>query len=394
MASMAYLSTLLLLLGLACSAAAAGYSALNAIALGVWRLPQRTPPDTALPPVTLLKPLCGAEPGLYEDLRSFCRQDYPDYQIVFGIRDASDPACAIARRLAAEFPSLPISVVVDSKLHGSNWKVSNLINMLPHALHDFLVMADSDACVEADYLRLVTPPLSDSRIGLVTCLYRGIPTPGMWSRIGAMYINEWYVPSVLLAWLFGYQGYVSGQTICIRRATLRAIGGFEMLADQLADDHRLGTLVRALGLRIVLSRHVVSGKHHEPSLGSVVRHEVRWMRTLRVLQPRCFLGLFLTFSLPLAVLGLVLTAAVSGHTALVSTSRLLFAVTVLLRLVVHVGHRVPVRGPLLSDLWLLPLRDVLLGWVWLQCFFTSTVTWRGNDFSVDANGVMHRLSRS
>jgi ceramide glucosyltransferase len=207
-----------------------------------------------------------------------------------------------------------------------------------------------------------------------------------------MYINEWYVPSILLAWLFGYEGYVSGQTICIRRDTLRAVGGLEALADQLADDHRLGNAVQALGLRIVLSRHVVTGKHHEPSLDSVVRHEVRWMRTLRVLQPRCFLGLFLTFSLPLAVLGLILTSACSGHPTLLFMSRVLFAVTVSLRLMVHVGHRLPGRGPLLSDLWLLPLRDALLGWVWLQCFFTSTVTWRGNAFSVDANGIMHRLS--
>ncbi len=389
-------SFLVALLGLACLSAAAVYSVLIGIALIVWRLPQRRPRGTHLPPVTILKPLCGAEPGLYEDLKSFCRQDYPEYQIVFGIRDESDPACQVARRLAAEFPALPITVVVDPELHGSNGKISNLINMLTRADHDLLVMADSDACVDSDYLRVVTPPLQDPRIGLVTCIYRGVPTQGMWSRIGAMYINEWYVPSVLLAWLFGHQGYVSGQTICIRRETLNALGGLPMLADQLADDNRLGALVRELGLRIELSRYVVTGEHHEPSLDSVTRHEVRWMRTLRVLQPQAFRGLFLTFSLPLAVLGLILVAADSAHPALIPPARAFFAVTCAVRLMVHMGHRLPGRrplgrAPLLADLWLLPLRDLLLGWVWLLCFFTSTITWRGSHFNVDANGVMHRL---
>ncbi len=386
------IASLVTVLGCACLLAGAAYAALNCIALLVWRVPRFTHPETELPPVTILKPLCGAEPGLYEDLRSFCRQDYPQYQIVFGIRDAADPACAVARQLALEFPALPIAVVVDSKLHGSNCKVSNLINMLAHATHDLLVMADSDACVGPNYLRAVTAPLRDAGVGLVTCIYRGTPTPGIWSRLGAMYINEWFVPSILLAWLFGHQGYVSGQTICIRRETLSALGGLPMLADQLADDYRLGALVRRLGLRIQLSHYVVAVEHHEPSLNSVTRHEVRWMRTLRVLKPNSFRWLFLTFTVPLGVLGLALIAAGSSPPALTLAARVLFAVIAILRVVMHLGPRIPARSPLFADLWLLPVRDALLFWVWLRCFFTSRVTWRGNDFNVDADGVMHRLS--
>jgi ceramide glucosyltransferase len=378
--------------GMACLLAAAAYAALNCIALLVWRMPRRTHQGTVLPPVTILKPLCGAEPGLYEDLRSFCRQDYPHYQIVFGIRDEADPACAVARQLALEFPALPIDVVVDSRLHGSNCKISNLINMLAYARHDLLVMADSDACVGSNYLRIVTSPLGDARVGLVTCIYRGTPTPGIWSRLGAMYINEWYVPSILLAWLFGHEGYVSGQTICIRRETLSALGGLPMLADQLADDYRLGALVRGLGLKIQLSRYVVAVEHHEPSLNAITRHELRWMRTLRALKPNSFRWLFLTFTVPLGVLGLSLIAAVPAPPAVTLASRTLFAVIAILRVVVHLGPRVPERSSLFADLWLLPVRDVLLFWVWLRCFFTSTVTWRGNDFNVDRDGVMHRLS--
>ena len=389
---MAVVSPLILFLGFSCLSAAVLYAILNCVAQLVWRLPKGAQAGRHLPPVTILKPLCGAEPGLYEDLRSFCRQDYPQYQIVFGIRDDNDPACAVARQLAAEFPGLPITVVVKPQTYGCNLKVSNLINMLPHAEHEILVMADSDGLVGPTYLRTVVPSLLDRRVGLVTCIYRGMPTPGIWSRIGAMYINDWYVPSILLAWLFGYQGYVSGQTVCIRQETLRALGGLATLANHLADDNRLGMLVRRLGLKIRLSRYVVTGEHHEPSLGGVVRHELRWMHTLRVLRPRSFRWLFLTFSMPLGVAGLALMLAVGPTPAQWAMERDLFVTTLILRLFGHLAHRVPGRRHVLADVWLLPVRDVLLCWVWLRCFFISTVTWRGRDFNVDSEGVMHRVS--
>ena len=386
---MSVVQPLVALAGFLCLAASAVYSALNLLAMLVWRLTRRADARVELPPVTILKPLCGAEPGLYEDLRSFCRQKYPEYQVIFGIRDETDPAALVANQLAAEFPELGITVVVDSQLHGSNWKVSNLINMLPHARHDLLVMADSDACVGSNYLKTVTAPLRDRRVGLVTCIYRGAPTGGVWSRLGAMYINEWYVPSILLAWLFGHQGYVSGQTVSMRRDTLHAIGGLAALANHLADDYRLGALVREQGLKIVLSPYIVTGEHHEPSLDSVTRHEVRWMRTLRVLRPRSFRWLFLTFSLPLGIVGMLL-ASMQPAAAVAAWSLLM--TSAVLRLLLHLMHRLRGERPLLADLWLVPVRDLLICWVWLQCFFTSRITWRGNDFNVDSDGVMHRLS--
>jgi ceramide glucosyltransferase len=368
---------------------AAGYAVVTVIAVLVWRLQHKPVDSRPRPPVTLLKPLCGAEPGLYEHLRSFCLQDYPEYQIVFGVRDAADPACAVAKRLAAEFPSMPIELVIDSQLHGSNWKISNLINMLPYARHDMLVMADSDAFVGADYLATVTAPLLNQEIGLVTCIYRGAPTSGIWSRLGAMYINEWYLPSVLLAWLFGHEGYVSGQTACMRRETLQAIGGLGGLANQLADDHRLGQLVRGLGLRIVLSPYVVDGEHHEPNFESLTRHELRWMRTLRVLRPHSFRFIFVGFSLPLAASGI---AALTVASSLSAPACALFGITVLARLVLHFMHRLrDARSPV-SDLWLLPARDLLIFWVWCRSFSSSHVTWRGNEFDVGADGVMRPLS--
>ena len=377
------------IIGLASLAVAASYAILTLVAALVWQIRRASTHSLRLPPVTVLKPLCGAEPGLYEHLRSFCRQDYSEFQIVFGVRDLADPALSVVERLVAEFPSLPIDIVVNPQQHGSNCKTSNLINMITQARHDVLVMADSDTFVGPDYLTTVTAPLLDHKVGLVSCLYQDMPTQGIWSRLGAMYINEWYMPAVLLARLFGYQGYASGQTLCLRRDTLQAIGGLGAIANHLADDYRLGELVRGLGLRIVLSTNVVKAQHHEPDLDSLTRHELRWMRTIRVLRPRSFRMMFLTFSLPLAIFGIVLTAVESS---LSTTAWVLFLTTAVARLALHILHRLRGDRPLLSDFWLLPARDLLTCWVWCQSFFASGVTWRGNEFDVDADGVMRRQS--
>jgi ceramide glucosyltransferase len=376
------------LAGLAVLGIAAGYSLLLLVAVFAWRRTKPLAGKGPLPPVSILKPLCGAEPGLYEHLRGFCVQDYPEYQIVFGVRDATDPACAVVQTLAAEFPSRDIELVVNPILHGGNLKISNLINILARARHDLLVMADSDAYVGPDYLAAVTAPLLEPSVGLVTCPYHGVPTAGIWSRLGAMYINEWYVPSVLLAWLFGYQGYVSGQTMCMRRDTLEAIGGLQAIANHLADDHRIGELVTGRGLHIILCPYLVEGVHHEQSFHSLMRHEMRWMRTIRILRPMSFRFIFLSFSVPVASCGVALAVWGGRHTTLAWT---LFALTAAMRLALHYLplQRRPVR---LGDTWLVPMRDLLLCWVWWRSFSTSRVLWRGHEFDVDADGHMRRLS--
>jgi ceramide glucosyltransferase len=386
---MQFLHPLAAVIGFISLSVAASYSLLTLVAVlaWAWRRPPRT--SAQRPPVTLLKPLCGAEPGLYEHLRGFCQQDYPEYQIIFGVRDPADPARAVVERLIAEFPSLPIDVVVNPQQHGSNYKISNLINMLKVARYEMLVMADSDAFVGSDYLATVAAPLLNPKVGLVTCAYRGVPTQSVWSRLGAMYINEWYVPSILLAWLFGYEGYVSGQTMCVRQDTLRAIGGLRAIADHLADDHRLGELVRGLGLRIVLSPYVVEGEHHEQDLKSLTRHELRWMRTIHILRPRSFRMIFLTFTFPLAVFGMLLGFA-AGSLSIAAWA--LFGITAIVRLALHFVPRLRSDRRLFADIWLLPVRDLLLCCVWFRSFFTSRVTWRGNEFDVDANGFMRRLT--
>jgi ceramide glucosyltransferase len=385
---MAAIHLLIGTLGVASLVLAAAYTLLALVAVLVWGRRKVTGAAVKLPAVTVLKPLCGAEPGLYENLRSFCRQDYPEYQIVFGLGDEADPALAVVARLVAEFPTLPIDVVIDPRQHGHNRKISGLINMLEHARHDVLVMADSDTSVGPDYLTSVTAPLLDRKVGLVTCLYHGEPTRPVWSRLGAMYINEWYMPSVLLAWLFGHENYVSGQTLCMRRETLQAIGGLLTIANHLADDYQLGQLVRSLGLRIVLSTYMLKAEHHEPTLESLMTHELRWMRTLSVLAPWSFRFIFFTFSLPLAVLGLLL---VVPETYFATIALPLFQVTVVARLALHLVHRLRDKRALFADLWLLPARDLLICWVWCRTFFTSRFTWRGSDFHVGADGIMRKI---
>jgi ceramide glucosyltransferase len=377
-------------LGVACLIAGCGYEVMALLAVMVWKLRGSGPvtvPATS-PAVTLLKPLCGAEERLYENLRSFFLQNYREFQIVFGVRDAADPAIAIVERLVKEFPNVATKLVINAQQHGSNRKVSNLINMLPYARHDVLAIVDSDAHVDETYLEKITAALAQDGVGLVTCTYRSVPAQGLWSRLGAMYINDWYIPSVLLAWLFGHRGFASGQTLCLHRNTLEAIGGLLPIANHLADDYELGERVRLMGLRAVLSDYVTRTEHYEPTLDHLLGHEIRWMRTIRALRPQGFRFLFVSFSLPLAFVGASLLLSVPS---LGTLSLTLFAVTVAARLGLYAAARWGDERLSLADLWLVPTRDMLLLWVWWRALRTSRVIWRGHEFSVDAQGVMRGL---
>ena len=388
---------LLPVIGFVALFATAAYGALSLTAMLWWRWQAPIDAPGLREPVTVLKPLCGAEPGLIDQLRSFCEQDYPRYEIVFGIRDPADPARLVVEQLAAEFPGLPLTLVCDSRQHGNNLKVSNLLNMLRRARHDILLISDSDARVGADYLSRVTAPLSDPGIGLVTSLYRAASGTDLWSRLITMYINEWYAPSVLLARMFGHRGYASGQTLCLRRRTLEHCGGLEALTDHLAEDHELGARVRRLGLQIVITPYPVTCQQHEATFQSLCQHELRWLRTLRVLAPGSFRWIFVTFCLPLGLAGLLLclgTDKVMGAPGSMAsrTATALFAVILANRLAVHLLHRPGRLHRNLGDLWLLPVRDLLLLWEWTRVFANGRVVWRGREFRVDRSGLLHEMS--
>jgi ceramide glucosyltransferase len=363
--------------GTALAAAVATYTVLAAYAARS-RLKPYLPAPSLAPAVTVLKPLCGAEHELYECLRSFCDQDYPRLQIVFGVSDPDDPAIGVVFRLMREFPHVDMDMAVDHRQHGSSRKVSNLINMMPFARHELLVLSDSDVRVGRDYLARVVAPLADSGVGIVTCSYTGRPRGGFWSLLGALFIDDWFTPSVRVAAMFGSRSFAFGATIAIRRQVLRRIGGFASIANQLADDYRLGEMTRAIGLRTVLSDVVVETCVNESSLTELVRHELRWLRTIRIVRPLGYGLSFVTFGVPVAALGAVLAGC-----ALPAIT--LLAVTALARLVLHLR----VRGadlPPAHQLMMLPLRDVLSVALWMWGFATRRVQWRADSFHVARDG--------
>ena len=291
------------------------------------------------PAVSILKPLCGAEPETYACLRSFCDQAYPQFQIVFGVCDANDPVLGVVSRLQREFPQIDMAVAVDHSQHGSSRKVSNLINMLPLVRHEYLVVSDSDVRVDPDYLAQIIGPLLDDGVGIVTCAYRGYPRRGLWPLLGSMFINEWFLPSVRVAAMTGSRAFAFGATIALRRAVLERIGGFTAIANQLADDYRLGELTRRLGLRTVLSEVVVDTWVAEGSFGGLVRHELRWLRTIRALRPSAYCFCFITFGMPVAALGALLAGGAAPAVGMLW-------VTVFTRLTLHGALRrgVPACG--------------------------------------------------
>ncbi len=332
------------------------------------------------PAVSVLKPLHGAEPGLYENLLSFVDQDYPAMQIVFGVRNPDDGALPIARRIIAERPERDIALVIDSRVCGRNLKVANLVNMLPAARHDVLVFADSDMRVGRDYLATVTAPLRDPGIGLVTCLYKGWPTGGLWSRLGALHINFGFLPGALLGETLNAGGGCFGATIALRRGVLERVGGLAVVRDELADDHRIGTAVREAGFATALSPYLVETSVSEKNFKCLWRHELRWARTVRLMAPVGFAGSIVTHAVALSLIaallcGLSLTSL--GFLALSCALRWASAGAIAWTL------RLPAAG-----LWLLPLRDLLSFAVFVGSFCGRDVSWRDQLFHVEPSGII------
>jgi ceramide glucosyltransferase len=363
--------------GLALTACATAYAVVAWLA-GVAGRARKRPVYAGgeLPAVTVFKPLCGAEAETYECLRSFCDQDYARYEVIFGVADLHDPVVPMVERLQGEFPQRELKLVVDRRQHGSSRKVSNLINMMPVAQHEFFVISDSDVRVGRDYLSRVVAPLLGADVGIVTCPYRGIPRPGLWSLLGAQFINEWFMPSVRVAALSGSRSFAFGVTIAISRRTLARIGGFMAIVNQLADDYRLGELTRRLGLKTVLSDVWVDTSVAEGTLEALVRHELRWLRTIRAVRPVGYGLSFITFGVPVAALG----ALLSGGTP----SAAMLAVTVAARVCLHFNHRG--QGASLGQLCTLPIRDVLSLGLWIWSFATRRVHWRNDHFLVNRDG--------
>jgi ceramide glucosyltransferase len=375
--------------GIALAAIGALYATAAAVLLWRWReLPGSAASGSAAPAwqpaVSVLKPLCGAEPSLHECLRSVFRQSYPALQIVFGVRDPADPALGVVAQLRREFPARDVVVVVDARLHGDNPKTSNMINMLPQARHPVVLISDSDVRVGDGWLDAVMQALAPDDVGAVTCLYRARPRAGLWARLAALFINDWYFPAVLVSHALGDRSFGSGVTIALRRRTIEVIGGLEAIADHLADDWLLCDRVRAAGLRTVLSRVVVETEVGEARFAVHAARELRWMRTIRTIAPAGYAFLGLSISLPVALAGVALAGA--SPPALAAGALALAA-----RLAIHLEQRRRLGVSLRYDLPLIPLRDALLLAVWIAGFLGRSVSWRGRRYRVRSGGRLSPL---
>jgi ceramide glucosyltransferase len=348
--------------------------------------PTQSQPARFFPPVSILKPLKGIDPEIYESFRSHCLQDYPAYEIIFGISDPADPAVASVRRLQLEFPEHAIRLVVCPEKLGANLKVSNLEQMLPAGRYEYLIINDSDIRVEPDYLSRVMQPLSDPRVGMITCLYRGLAGATLGSRLEALGLSTDFCASVLVArQLEGGLRFGLGSTLAFRRADLERAGGFKPFVDFLADDYELGRRIANLGLQVQLSQVVVETHLPAYDLGGFWSHQLRWARGVRDARAGGYVGLVSTFGLMWALFALV--TARGAPWAWVA-----FGVVAMLRLAValSVSRSVLHDKHMLKNLWLLPIRDLIAVAVWIASFAGHTVVWRGDRFRLK-NGRLIRI---
>lgn len=373
------------------TAASAGYSLLCIWAAIRFRSGANisSPPATDLPPVSILKPLKGTDPEMYESFRSHCVQDYGKYEIVFGISNEEDPAAVLVEQLIRDFPELSIRLVRCEKKLGVNGKVSSLAQLASAAEYDFMLVNDSDIRVSRDYLRTVISDLQQANVGLVTCLYRGVAHRTTGSRLESLGISTDFAAGVLAAnTLEGGLHFGLGSTLAFRQQELEAIGGFEAIADYLADDYELGKRISQLGLKVALSRSVVETFLPAYGFSGFLSHQLRWARTIRASRPAGYAGLVLTYTLPWAILSVVL-----AHGAAWTWS--VFAVALALRFVMAALVGVSVLGDhnLPRLLWLLPLRDLLAPFIWLGGLFGRRIVWRGEKFEL-REGKLKRVAAS
>jgi len=335
-------------------------------------------PTQFVPPVSILKPLKGTDPEAYESFRSHCLQDYPEYEIIFGVSDPRDPAAELVERLKKEFPQRLIRLMFCPKNLGTNTKVSNLAQMLAVARYEYLIVNDSDIRVEPDYLRRVVAPLADPKVGMVTCLYRSVAGPTLGSRLESIGISTDFSAGVLAArQLERGIRFGLGSTLAFRRRDLESIGGFEALADYLADDYEIGSRIAARGLEVKLSEVVVETFLPPYTPREFVDHQLRWARSVRDSRPWGSVGLGLTFGLPWTLLALVFSLGAAWAWELLAA---VAAMRVAVALVI--GSLVLRDRQVLRWLGLLPLRDVVALLVWLASFTGHTVSWRGDSFEL------------
>jgi ceramide glucosyltransferase len=339
----------------------------------------RKPQPSFTPPVSILKPLRGVDPQMYESFRSHCDLEYPEYEIIFGVSEADDPAVDAVERLMREYPHCQIQLVVCPEVLGNNRKTSNLVQMLPLAKYDHILINDSDIYVTPDYLRRVMSPFARPQVGMVTCPYRGIAADTLGSKLESIGISTDFIAGVLAArQIEGGIHFALGSTLAISRSALEAIGGLEPLVDYLADDFELGYRVSRAGLQVVLTDVVVETHLPAYSFQGFFEHQLRWARSTRDSRRMGYVGLLLTFGLPWAILSVVLSAGAWWSWMVLAGAALLRTAVAL-----QVGIGVVHDRAVWRHLWLLPARDLIAFWVWFWSFADNKVHWRGDIFVLE-----------
>ena len=329
------------------------------------------------PPISILKPIYGLDRETYENYASFCKQDYPQYEILFCVSDEQDPAAHVIRKIIEDFPQREIKLLVGSQPLGASDKVNKLCRMAREARHEILVVTDSDVRVEQGVLRAIAAPFRDASVGGVTCLYRGLTDGSLAASLEAIGNSTDFAGGVLVNWLGGKIDFMLGAVMATTKKNLAEIGGFESLVDYFCDDFELGHRIASKGRRIALSRFPVSIVYPRETLADAFRHQVRWNLSIRYSRPAGHLGLIFTQGLPWTILA----AAIAPTT---TVSLLYLAGYVVLRS--EMARTVGVWGmqdhPLRSRFSLLPLRDAFGFLVWLASFFPQRIHWRGREFYV------------
>jgi ceramide glucosyltransferase len=338
--------------------------------------------DEFAPSITILKPIAGVDSGLYEYLASFCAQDYPNYEVVFCLHDEDDPAAPIVERVREDFVKTKIRIAIGHNDAMANPKIANLAKPGAEPDGKIVVIADSDVLVTPEYLRAIAAEFATESTGATTCLYGAIANESYVSELGAMHVEEEFLPSVLVALALGPLRFCLGATMAVRRDVLERIGGLEALGPYLADDHELGELVAKTGRNVTLCPYTVKTTVPETHFGDIWSHELRWARTKRTQAPAGYAFSFVMYALPFAFVLLLLAPSWPSFT--------LFLYVAVLRWFVHLAARGALHTARKSRWWLIPVRDVMSLAIWLVSMLGRRVKWRDARSRVAADGRLER----
>ncbi len=340
---------------------------------------------SSTPPVTILKPLKGLDRELYENLRSFCTLDYPGYQLLFTLASPEDPALQVLARLRSEFPELDMEIIVSKNRIGYNPKINNVSNAAPYIKHDFLMMSDSDVRVQPDFLKRMMAPFGDPKVGLVTAFYQATKARGVWAGLEALSVNAQFLPQAVVAAALGMR-FAMGAALVVRRDAFERSGGFQNMADHLADDFILGEGVRAAGYRLEIADCVVESLPDSGGLSEHLRHQARWARTIHICNPAGYLGTallhgFSWLTLKIFLFGPDPVSIVLAFAALAAKALSREAIS---RWCLGDRQRS-------ATLLLLPWSEWIGFAAWVSGFRSSHVVWRGERYAVQPHGRLTPL---